>query len=291
MRFIVVYILIIFNFQLVAQNKELLKPKKDTMKYYLRGLQYGFNIGVYIPNAKTANYYNGSGTNDLSKVIMDTFNYAAQYSGIHQQIRENALNGYDFKIRELAKNMNYSIALNIGFHSQYNFTSNTGIFVDFNYSKLTTQDAVQLELLNTPTGYLSNDKFRFCNITGKESRVDINLGLYKMFGDVKKFKPYYEFAFNINNTRVEEANINIPPLSFSYLNQYNEYYKIRDDGIGYGIQAGGGILVLFTETLILNAGANLAVKKINLGSYDNYGFNPNVYIRILFRNLISAKPE
>ena len=54
------------------------KMDKDVENFLtIKGLQYGFNFGVYFPSNATANYYNGdpSHTLSLKRTILDTFNY------------------------------------------------------------------------------------------------------------------------------------------------------------------------------------------------------------------------
>lgn len=296
--FIFTILLLIYNSSF-AQHSSRNKEANNIFK--LKGLSYGFNFGAYIPSNKTANYYNGDSSHTLSlyRSIIDRnyFYHNQYYYGNYDSIRNKIFNHYDFVIKELPQHMRYSVAINIGFYTKYNFNDNLGIYFEINYSKLKTTDKVSIDVLNTAYGSIQAPYFY--DIMGKESRVDINLGVMKSFGTPRIFKPYIEGAFNLNNTRVLSADINFDytengitkNLTYSYLNQYNQYYSIRDDGIGYGIVAGGGIQTIVNQTIVLYTGFDLTLKKIHLGENNKFNLNSFIYFRFLFHNLITTKPE
>lgn len=260
----------------------------------IKGLQYGFNFGVYFPGNATANYYNGLPNNTLSlkKILLDTFTYIGpgySVNSVHDSIRNRNFNGDDFAIKEYPQHMRYSIAMNIGFYTKYNFNDNLGIYLEVNYSKLKTTDKVSIERLNMAMGSIQTPYY--FTLLDKESRVDINLGMMKAFGPPRIFKPYMEGAFNLNNTRVLSADVNTGYHTYSYLNPYNEYYGIRDDGIGYGVVVGGGLQIVLSQAMVLYTGMDFTIKKIKLGDNKDFNLNSFLYVRLLFRNLISTSED
>lgn len=264
---------------------------KEENPYKLKGLQYGFNFGVYFPSSKTANYYNGdpSHTLSLERAIIDKVDFNGNpipENSFYKSIKDKEFNGDDFRIQELPLNMKYSVATNIGFQVKENVNDNIGIYLEFNYSKLKAEDRFSIERLNTIPGSIKVPYFY--NLLAYESRIDINLGVSKCFGPPDRIKPYVEAALNLNNTKVMSADALIGDTKYSYLNPYNQYYNIRDDGIGYGYLLGGGLQVIVNQTIIMNAGLNFSLKKIHLGDNKKYNLNTILYIRLMFRKLIST---
>ncbi len=268
--------------------------KEDSAEYSIKGFQWGFNFGTYRANNATANYYNGeSETNNLNDIIGNdpyTGTWNNTYNYTYNEIKEEL--GYDFEIAELPERMKYDIAFALGFYVKYNINSNTGFFMDFNYVKLKANNIFTLRLKN---GYDIVPNYE-CYINGAEERFDIDLGICKIYGQPNRYKPFVELAFNINNTRVKEATAYIESpnktLSYSFLSPYNEYYNLRDDGIGYGVYVGTGIQIIISESFLLYSGVNIQMKQINLGEYkEKYRLQENFFIRLVFKNLISSSQD
>lgn len=263
----------------------------DDNPFYLKGLQYGFNFGVLFPSSKTANYYNGDQSNTLSlkRAIIDSGYWNGSVNYTHKEIREKVFNGDDFEISELPLKMKYSVATNIGFYVKENIKDNIGVFLEFNFAKLTAEDKFSLERRNMPPGSIVEPYF--FKLYAKESRVDINLGISKSFGTPQRFKPFASAGLNMNNTKVLSADALIGDSKYSYLNPYNEYYGIRDYGIGYGVLLGGGLQIIASQSLLMHTGIDFSLKKINLGDNKKYNLNTVFYIRLLFKSIISTKPD
>lgn len=264
-----------------AQKK---KKKKEIVKFETKGLEYGFNFGMYKADNQTANYFNGASGANLLEDIIGKDLYAGSISGtpsmIHEQVKE-LLGGYEFHIYELPKNMRYDPAVLIGFHGKVNVTEKTGIYIDFNYAKLRTIDQFSIETENYPAGFISQKALQFFPIQGMEKRYDINIGVMQCLTD-KRFAPYVEGALNYNNLHVDDAAVYIKEQYFSFLNPYNSYYKVRDYGGGYGALVGVGGRLLYTQGVFINIGYNLSYKLINLGVYKNNYFNHTIYLRFNF---------
>ncbi len=292
LKFICSLVLVFFCSLLNAQTGSDEKEEQNYLK--LKGLSYGFNFGVYFPGNKTANYYNGSGRNNLHDAIISTTNYLYQPRYIYDSIK-NKIFKNDFAIKELPQHMRYSVATNIGFYTKFNFDDNFGMYLEINHAKLKTTDKVTFDVFNG----VSIKNVSAYSIHAKESRVDINLGIMRSFGKRRIFKPYVEGAFNLNNTKVLSADINFDytengitkNLTYSYLYQDYQYFIKRDDGIGYGVLAGGGVQVIVNQAMLLYTGIDFTLKKIHLGDNKNYNLNSFIYLRLLFRNLISTKAD
>ena len=94
-----------------TSTKKTSKQKPEPVPFLIAGLEYGFNLGGYLANNKTANYFNGqSGSNNIENIIgKDAYagSINGAYSPIHEEIKD-ALGGYEFHIKELPTRMRYN---------------------------------------------------------------------------------------------------------------------------------------------------------------------------------------
>lgn len=254
----------------------------DEEHYASGGLQfsYGLNAGVYFANDATANYYNGSGRNNLEKAIGKEHN-------IHNynRIRE-ALGGYDFEFPGephdyLPQSMSYSPSMAVGVFGMLHFNQRISLHSEFNFSRLRLQDQFSLRIKRGDPGFIGHDIERF-NIIGSEERSDIKLGLQFIHRSTRnEVHPYFEFGLNMISTRVRENRVQIAGNSYSILNLTDRRYGFRDDGISFGTYAGGGLMIDIGRSNALAIGATANYASINLGDYKNrYHMNYSFFLRL-----------
>lgn len=251
-------------------------------------LFYGLNIGVYMPNHATANYYNGtSSVNNLEDMIGGN-PYAGVLNGYvntnYSTIKER-LNGVDYRIDALPRAMRYDKPACIGFHANYLFTPKSSLYLDMNYASLTTIDFFTLYLYNAPEGSINTSSYRVYPMKGIENRVDMTIGWMTYLYTTTRLKPFFDIGFNLNNTKVKSAEVEIEGLKISYLNVDNQYYNTPDYGVGYGMNGGGGLLYILQPSFSVSAGLTLSYKKINLGENQDFALNNYIYTRLLFTKL------
>ncbi|HKK68231.1 MAG TPA: hypothetical protein VJ946_08455, partial [Bacteroidales bacterium] len=82
--------------------------------------EYGLNVGGYIPDNYGANFYNGTGQNDITRIL--------NIDDYREDIR-NDLQVGGFSLGGLPTNMKYSMAISPGFHIEYHNDSSTSFFV------------------------------------------------------------------------------------------------------------------------------------------------------------------
>ena len=250
--------------------------KKDTT-YATSGWFIGINFGSYFANKYTANFYNGSGINNLQTAIID--------NSLNKQSIINNFNGKNFGYdsTSLSQNMKYDAAICIGFHLRKLYKNQTSIFFETNYSKLKTSDVVILQIYD-PSVQISEPVTKEAPITGQEERIDLSIGIQKTI-TLKKVSPFMAIGININNVRYIKSLIQIDALQFSLQNPSYSYYNMKQGGIGFGVFSNLGIEAKFNKDVIMSLGANLSYKKINMEDKSKYLFNKMFYVQLILNML------
>lgn len=211
--------------------------------------EYGLNVGGYIPDNYAANFYNGTGQNDITRILNNQF---------RRQDIKRELGDREFSLGGLPNNMQYSMAVSPGFHIEYHSDSSNSFFVNMQYARLETSGVFVLDIVYQEETF---DNLRFFDIYGSEERVNINFGLRKAFTYDDQMAFYVLGGVNVNNTTVEENKINIGSLTYSIKTNYSstgytesEYgneYNIKQGGIGFGGFAGAGGQFYFENNLYI----------------------------------------
>lgn len=234
------------------------------------GFSYGLNLGAYFANNATANYYNGSGRNDLEQAIMRQHNY--------NRIRESL--GYDFELHELPSNMSYSPAMLVGVFGTLHFNPRTSLHAEFNYARIRLQDQFTLRIMRGDPGLIGHDIERY-NILGTEERSDIRIGIQQTYlSKNRPVHPFIEAGVNMINTKARENRVQIAGISYSILNLTDTRYGFRDDGISFGAYTGSGIRMDIGESYALALGAHANFANINLGENNKYNLHYSIFVRL-----------
>jgi len=254
--------------------------------------EFGVNFGTYFADKYTANYYNGSeqNVNKLSYVWSNYYWY--REIALALQSSDTVI------IRGLPTDMHYTVALTGGLFLRYNFVRNWGLFFEFNYAKLKTDDGLTVEV--DPPTYLREPDLRILGIHGSESRMNIDLGIHRKFGiSTSIMNMFIQAAFNLNYTRVLTSSINVIDREYSLINIYGDQYYIPNTslqeynviqgGVGYGLKVGGGLGFNFTRQIGLELGFSMYYVTLNLEGYRKFNPSFDVYVRLLLSNLISRQ--
>ena len=211
--------------------------------------EYGLNVGGYIPDNYAANFYNGAGDNDITRILDNQY----RREDIQRELGDN-----EFMLAELPQNMQYSMAISPGFHIGYHSDSSTSFFLNMQYAKLQTSGVFSLEIVYQDETF---DDLRFFDIYGTEERVNIDFGIRKAFSYDEQMAFYVLGGVNMNNTTVQENKINIGRLSYSIKTNYSstDYvpgqpvnnYNIKQGGIGFGGFFGAGGQFYFENNLYI----------------------------------------
>lgn len=258
------------------------------------GWTFGLNFGLYYPGKYTANYFNGSSSNEnTARYVFDNYYW---YQDIY-----NALGAADtvfIAANGLPANMHYKVSMNPGLFAEYRFNKDYALNIEFNYLKLKTSDAISIEV--DPKEYATEPDIRLFPIKGVEERVYCNLSLKRYFESDRENVTYFALGgINFNNTKVLKNFIYIEGKEYSIINVYGrqsyipnsnmQTYNIYEGGIGYGLVAGGGASVEFGNGIILEPGITANWTKVNLEGYKRFTPGIGIYVRFILNSLLLAE--
>lgn len=264
---------------------QLFKIKQKDKKYNLlqlpdddndneNGLYIGADLGFYFANRYTASNYNGSGRNNLDSVI----NYYQNYT----RIKEALL--YDFSLAELPSKMHYSPAFALGVYFKYAI-KNSGIIMQFHFSKLKAKDVFTLKV-DDPNNFSSDPVYKQESIWGSEQRASIDIGYSYMFNPESKYRPFIQCGINLTNTKYIENKINIEGMEFSLTSLYYLYYKLEQGGVGVGAFGGGGMNLIFSESISVMPTLNIYYSQVKMGNYTAPHLNYTFYISTILNGIL-----
>jgi len=248
-------------------------PERETQNV-LR-FDYGMNIGFYMANPGTANYYNGSGEHSLERaIITNSFNY----NRIRQEI------GYDFQIHGLPSQMSYKPAMMLGFFGAMNFNPRAGIMAEFNYARLKAEDRFTLEIERVV--FIEGDNIELYPIYGTEERLDLRFSFqYTFLSKSSYLHPFLETGVSITDTKVKENRVRVRSNTIAIQNPVSSFYQIRDYGIGFGGFATAGLKMDVNETFALWLGYSANYSQINLGENDKFLLQHTLFLRFSLAGL------
>lgn len=244
--------------------------------------EYGLNIGGFIPDNYGANFYNGTGDNDIERVI-----YNERYE---EEIRREL--GHYYTLGELPQNMSYGMELMPGLHVEYHPDSSLSYFVNFQYVKLQTSDKFRLDLEFQEETF---GNYRLGDIYGSEERVYIDMGIRKYISFTEKSSVYLLGGININNTTVIENKINIETLTYSIKTNYRQNptdpgypeinYNFKQGGIGFGALFGGGTQFYFQDNLYVAFDITAYYNQTILPGRENFGLHLAPLFRLGYQSI------
>lgn len=232
-------------------------------------ISFGLNTGVYFAHKGTANYYNGSGRNSLEDAINRRPNY--------NRIRESL--NYDFELHQLPADMAYSPAIMVGIFGGLHFTDRTALYGAANFTRLSAQDQFTLELKRP--SFIEGDNINAYSVYGKEERSEIMIGLRHTFHKTQSYlHPYFELGGSLTATRIRQNSIRIEGHTYSIRKPTDTYYNVRDGGVGFGANAGGGFRMDVGDSYAFDVGFNSNYTKISLGEHSNYHLQFIFFVRL-----------
>ncbi|MBC8147876.1 MAG: hypothetical protein H8E98_07835, partial [Bacteroidetes bacterium] len=203
-----------------------------------------------------------------------------------------------FILQELPAQMKYDPAVLIGFYARGEMSKTLGIILQFNYQNLKTTDFFTINI--DPVIYLTEPDLRLYTIYGSEKRINIDVGISKIFRPKEKTQIFIEGGFNLNNTKVVESKIQIENLEYSLVNVYLnqnyvpnsnlQEYAINQGGIGFGTFLSSGVKLNFSDAISIDPGATLYWKSIHLEGYDYTKLHYSFYVRMIFKLSFESEP-
>lgn len=251
------------------------------------GFEFGLNFGVYLPSKYTANYYNGTinNQNNTQWVMTNRVFYDSIFN------RLGAIDTVFIDTDGWPMNMKYKITMMPGIYGQYSFNDVYALYFNFNYMKLTTQDAL---IFTIPKPFTSFPDHTLCPIKGVEERVYFDIGLKRSFKVSDKFGYFLIGGLNVNNTTVIKSAFYVEEKEYSIVNNYingvyigpnSQTYNIKQGGIGWGLYFSGGASFQFGD-VGFEPGFNAHFINVDLDGYNKYKPGAGFYLRFMLNNLL-----
>jgi hypothetical protein len=250
-------------------------------------LDYGLNLGGYLANKKTANYYNGSGAytavgnqGTLAQILnpSNTFNYG--------RIRQDV--GYDFSLHGLPMDMRYSPAMMLGLYAIFHLGQKMAVIAESNFTRLKAEDQFTLKLERFSN--IEGDNIERYYISGTEERVDIRLGLqYTFVSETSAVHPFVEAGMAATDTKAKNNIVRIANQTYGiHFPGTSQYFPERDFGLGLGAYASIGLAMDVSEDFRFAFGYSATYNKVNLGNNKELGFQHSVFVRLSLSSLFSG---
>ena len=278
---------------------------KKERRPYTNGWFAGFSFGAVFPNNYPANFYNGSPENE------NNFNrllhaYTNSEPGYYNQIKE-AIGQRDFDTTNIgySRNMAYNTAANFGVYTGFIFNKMNRVFISFDYHHLKTNGAL-IFYYNQVTPGNKDNYYDKSSVHGSENRFHINL-MYSREFRIGEYTNWYLFGGgNLSNTVVKENYIIIPydnnsmhePLRYDIKfaprdatgNVYDRNYV--QGGVGYGVTAGIGLRLLFSNNFTIDPELQYFHSSIHLEGYEKFKHGLQLNLRInLFTGWLGKSKE
>ncbi len=178
----------------------------------------GIFAGYYISGNSTAAYFNASDNNRLINYI--------DIPQIENQIRES-LNSDPFYLEEYARDMRYNKTAAFELQASYLFGNNWNVSLRFHSVNLEASSIFTLRVDRPSQGnpQTLDPYLEEAQISGKESRSHIGLGLGKEFVFDNNVFVLTEAGFDLNFVKVKENKMRIAERTYSlplYTNQFNQ---------------------------------------------------------------------
>ena len=255
------------------------ETKNDTVKPWW---EYGVQFGGYIADNNTANFYNGQGVNDITRITDN--------DEIREDI-EDAIPYEQYEIGELPQSMAYNSASMPGLHLEYHTDSTTGFFINFQYVKLQANGTFKVIDPNDDFGF---EEYILSNIRATEERVLIDIGIKQRWPAPGHFSYYAIGGISINNTTVMNHKIDIGTFTRSIQSNYStdqinpnypsNDYDFKQGGIGMGIVGGVGVKLSFQQSLYAALDLTAYYSKTILPGREKFGVNFAPMLRLGYKS-------
>jgi hypothetical protein len=253
------------------------------------GFEYGAIAGIYVANNSTADFYSGRPGNE------NYVNYVFDNPYWYEELWKMDFFKDTAYVLAYPGKMGYAPAFSFGLFVKYDFNCKTGLYAQFYYVKLRSNDIVTVEV-DPPIEALYERKIRHCPISGIEERNILDLGISHSIGLNRVSRLALGLGVSMNNTLVKEHSIYISEKQYNLMRIYGnnlyvpnsnqQIFQIRQGGIGFGMFASLGVRLEFSPVVAIEPGASIHFMNVNLESASTLTPQMNFYLKLAFRDLL-----
>ena len=267
-----------------AQKKELDEKAK--------GFDFYFNCGTYLPNKFTANFYNGTSSSVDANRVFSNSQLKRHIDELIASRQNIIMDASGVSLGELPTNMRYNLSFIFGFGCLYHLNRNLSLSLSFSQARINTVSGFTLTY---NSGVSGNERPQILEYTivGKELRNFFELGVTYQFYAHEYVFPFVEFATQLNNVKVKNADLVIEDNSFTMIDYYGGQMddpsidQTRIDpylgGVGGGVLVGAGARIPFMKHIALEPLVQCQYTFVNLAIDGQKRFLPsfNFMIRLI----------
>jgi hypothetical protein len=263
-----------------------------------RGFHIGFSLGALFANNATASLYNGYGfdrdghRNDFAHSFMYE-KIVNQYGGGYNQPDQIAValnvnpGEWKFDESDMPQNMNYNVAIQVGFQSRYTLNKKEALLLNLVASKLNITGTFTITTPNSqPIGSLSGN-IRTFPINGGEQRLVIQTGYQRILGDDPTFNLFIEAGPSLTLVKFDKNQIKINDLQIDLTSGFSQPGFTQSGarimtGIGLGAFGGIGIDVNTNSKWTLQFLYSPSYELINIGEGPAYNLQNALGLRAYY---------
>lgn len=263
------------------------EEKEDDNPFPLRRIEFGLNIGGYLPNKYSANFYNGSpgNVNNLNFLLSNSYTRREIKSAMGLSDSDEILITDD----SYPTNMHYNLAMSGGLFIRVNFDRKNSIFLQANYAQLNAGDVLTVKV--NPTVYLTFDNIMLEKVVGREGRVMFDFGYQRSFPLKSRINLFVQAAATMCYTQVLKSIFVAEGTEFNLVNIYgnqgyqpgynNQTFAVNQNAFGFGGYLGVGAGIPLTDIFGLEPGFFTQAYSTNLEGYAAFRPSFGLYLRIM----------
>lgn len=224
------------------------------------GLNYGFHIGwQWAGNAEAKLYEVGSeGTLNLNTILIGN---TTNYTKLKEYFND------DFSLYEFPHDTKYKPTLSLGGTLQYYTRKTFAVYLNAIFLSPSITHCSFSVKLNSKKGSLSDEVIEQGSISGKENRLQFEVGIHKSFPIDALITPFIEVAGAASFMEMKTHEISIGNLNQSVLHYSNDDANSNFSKVGLGTSCATGIQLPLANKFYLYAG--FSVSAIHYGIFDN----------------------
>jgi hypothetical protein len=262
---------------------------------------FGFYVGSYFANNYSASTYNGYGfdINGNRNTFLNSLMYQKiinEYGGGYGQTDYIAQalgvdpHQWTFTESDMPINMHYSTTILVGFNFKLPMGKKNAIIANVNGTKIGLGGNFTMTTLTPPTSAnpAYNSNLKVFTITGREQRLQFELGFQHIFGDNDMLNFFAEGGFVGTLAKFDKNMIYINNLQIdltTYVNQtaYPSPGPTKNPvGFGLGAFLGAGLNIDINPKFTVQLLYTLSQEKVNIGTNPTLKLQNAIGFRVYY---------
>ncbi len=228
--------------------------------------------GGFHASKKTATYYDGSGDNNIVRII----SIPTIYDQIYNKI------GYDFYMGDYPLKPRYKIGVNLGVDAGWWLSDYTALTIGVAYSNLKLNETFTL-YADDPANPFGEPMIYPQQILATEQRFQFDLGLHHDVGANEKYMTFFEWGANFAALKPVKHEIFVEnSLRYNLMYQPNIVNNAPRTEIGYGFYAAMGCRMSFQSNMAIDFGMKGYLQRLKLNDIQGFMISELIFLRFVY---------